>query len=201
MQSVFKKWVLTVGTVVLGLGVLAGCAGKSKTEDGGKTAVQAPGSSAPAAEAKLPDGLFVDKAPDGAVDVAKAVSAAKEGETVVVRGRVGGVREPFTADRSVFNMGDMSLTPCNERPGDTCKYPWDFCCEERAKKLATVQLTGADGMVLKKGLEGDHGILPLSTVVVEGKVAPGADGSSLIINATHIFVEKEGMVRAAKKAE
>lgn len=199
MQSVRSKWILAAGAVVLGLGVLAGCAGKTKTEAQGevKTGAQAPGSPAPAASTKLPDGLFVDKAPDGAVDVSKAVSAAKEGETVVVRGRIGGKREPFVEGRAIFTMGDMVLTPCNERPGDECKWPWDFCCEDGKGKVASVQIADADGMVLKRNIEGEHAVLPLSTVVVEGKVAPGSDGTNLVINATHIFVEKKGMARSA----
>jgi len=84
------------------------------------------------------------------------------------------------------------LTPCNEIPGDECETPWDCCCDSKEDKkagIATIQIAGPDGRVLKEGIEGVGGLAKLATVTVTGKVAEGSSADSLVVNATAIHVE------------
>lgn len=147
-------------------------------------------------EVSLPAGLIVGNAPEDAFEVAELKLIAKEGEEVVVRGQIGGVDNPFVAGRAVLTLGDMSMIACNLRPDDKCPKPWDMCCDsDRLKKSITVQILGSDGKLLKTGLEGKNDLLPLSVIVVKGKVGPRPDEETLVLQAKHIFVEKKGMVR------
>jgi hypothetical protein len=51
------------------------------------------------------------------------------------------------------------------------------------------EATGADGRVLKDGLDGVGGLVKLATVTVTGKVAEGSSADSLVVNATAIQVK------------
>jgi hypothetical protein len=126
-----------------------------------------------------------------AIHVAR--TAVKPGDEVTLTGRIMGNDKPFVEGRAVFILGDPEvLTPCNERPGDSCETPWDVCCdtsEDKQRGTATVQITGADGKVLKEGLEGVGGLKNLATVVVTGKVAEGSSADLLVVNATALQVK------------
>jgi hypothetical protein len=143
--------------------------------DAGLTAIL---SAAPGGEAK-------------AIHVAR--TTAKPGEELTLSGRIMGNSNPFVEGRAAFILGDPELlTPCNEIPGDSCETPWDCCCdssEDKKAGIATIQITGPDGRVLKKGLEGVGGLAKLATVTVTGKVAKGSSAESLVINATAIQVK------------
>ena len=143
---------------------------------------------------ELPAGLVLDAAPEGAVEIAKVKASAKEGDEVVVRGQVGGSREPFVAGRAALTIADGDvLTSCDEMPADGCDAPWDYCCEDPAKIMAnsaTIQVVGADGRPLKASLEGVGGIEGLKVILVKGVVGPRPDPNVLVINATGIFVEQ-----------
>src|SRR5258708_7856878 len=64
----------------------------------------------------------------GVIEVRKV---AKDGDEVVITGRVGGSTEPIVKGRASFTIVDTSFVACSEREGDDCKTPWDFCCESR----------------------------------------------------------------------
>jgi hypothetical protein len=120
-------------------------------------------------------------------------TTAKPGDEITLSGRIMGNSKPFVEGRSAFILGDPELlTPCNEIPGDSCETPWDNCCDTKeAKKsgIATIQITGPDGRVLKDGLDGVGGLVKLATVTVTGKVAEGSSVDSLVVNATAIQVK------------
>jgi hypothetical protein len=120
-------------------------------------------------------------------------TTAKPGDEITVSGRIMGNSKPFVEGRAVFILGDPELlTPCNENPGDNCETPWDNCCDTKEEKkagIATVQVAGADGKVLKEGLEGVGGLVNLATVTVTGKVAEGSSADLLLVNATAIQVK------------
>ena len=120
-------------------------------------------------------------------------TSAKPGDEITISGRIMGNSKPFVEGRSAFILGDPELlTPCNEIPGDSCETPWDNCCDTKeAKKsgIATIQITGPDGRVLKDGLDGVGGLVKLATVTVTGKVAEGSSADSLVVNATAIQVK------------
>ncbi len=144
--------------------------------------------------APLPNGFFIEKRPDNARDVSDVRKAGilKVGDEVVLRGRVGGSKEPFVSGRAVFTLMGHGLKACNENPDDNCAKPWDYCCETKADILAnsvTVQVVEANGQILRTGMKGRNGIRELSEMVVVGKVVVAGD-KTLLINGTAIAVVK-----------
>jgi hypothetical protein len=176
-----RVFMLSLGLFV-GAALLGGC--RSQTP-------------APAeATARLPEGLFLPAAPEGALGVREAKAQAAVGKDVVIRGRVGGRREPFTKSSAVFLLADQALPVCGEvNPNDGCKTPWDYCCEPAdviAANTATIQVVGADSRPLAISVRGVHDLEPMAEVVVVGKVAQRSDDGVLVVNATGLYVRKAG---------
>src|SRR5262245_163746 len=67
--------------------------------------------------------------PQDAKDVIATREKAQDKDDVVVVGRIGGRENPWVKGTAAFSIVDLSLKPCNEREGDTCETPWDYCCE------------------------------------------------------------------------
>jgi hypothetical protein len=181
---------MIVATTVLVL--LSGCeraADNRPPTTGGTTA--APAAAVPIA-AGIPDHVWLATAPAGAKTVAEVKKTAAEGADVVVFGRIGGGKAPFVEGRALFMLADRSLASCVEKHGPGCTTPWDYCCEPKEQVRAgttTIQVVGADGKPLKTGLEGVHGLKPLTEVVIAGKVATA--GENVVINATGIYVKTQ----------
>jgi hypothetical protein len=117
--------------------------------------------------------------------------SAKDGQTVTIRGRVAGQVEPLAKNRALMTLLDSSVKTCDTIPGDTCKTPWDACCEPAdalAAHSATVQVVGTDGRPIKATLAGVGGIQPLKQVVVSGKAKRAEGADALIVEATQIYV-------------
>jgi len=162
-----------------------GCDRKQSTP-----AKPAPSSSASAAA--LPANILLTAEPADAKTVEELKGQVGVGDTVAIRGRVGGSREPFVAGRAVFTIVGPGLKACSETPGDNCSTPWDYCCEppkDIAAHLATVQVVDAAGATVKADVKGHGGIKELSDVIIVGKVAE-ADATSLVVSATGIYVAK-----------
>jgi hypothetical protein len=117
-------------------------------------------------------------------------TTAKPGDEITINGKIMGNANPFVEGRSVFILGDKAvLTACNDIEGDECETPWDNCCdskEDKKRGIATVQVVGADGRVLKEPIEGINGLAKLADVTVTGTVAEGSSADLLIINAKAI---------------
>jgi hypothetical protein len=140
----------------------------------------------------LPAELILDKSPDGAQDVVTVKKAAKAGDTVTIRGRVGGSEKPLADNRAIVTLIDLTLPTCEKSAMDTCPTPWDACCEpseEITAKSATIQVVGPDGRPLKATLAGVSGIAPLKELIVTGKVRTPADSGALVVDATGIYVK------------
>ncbi len=149
-----------------------------------------PGASAGGAAAgtTLPAELFVSQAPAGARSVAEVRADPSLTGEVVVQGRVGGRQEPFVDGAAVFLLADAGMKSCRELHGDSCKTPWDYCCEPPealAARIATIQVVGSDGKPLRADLKGK--IQPLALLTLSGTVAR-RDAGTLVINATRIHV-------------
>jgi hypothetical protein len=167
------------------LTLLAGCEGKPAAPGNAKESGAAPA-------VVVPETLFVQAAPAGAVEVAAAKQTAKPGDTIVVHGRIGGGQDPFVDNRAMFTLADMSMPICSERPGDSCPTPWDYCCEPSdviVKNTATVQVVDSGGRPLKTGLKGAGGLKPTSEIIVKGTVSARPDDKSLVLDAASIFVK------------
>jgi len=132
--------------------------------------------------------LILTSEPTGAKGVIDIRNKARNGDEVVVVGRVGGSTKPFTEGRASFLIVDPSLKPTAE-----CDCPWDFC-EYPKKELAAARLSvkfaAADGQTLKSGARETFDIKELSTVVVKGKVSRD-DKNNVVVVASGIFVRPE----------
>ena len=179
--------VMTAMVLVAMVG-LAACGSKPA-----QSQTPAPGDAKKAATESLPAELMLKEAPTGAKNVKDVKKEAKEGDEVVLRGRIGGSVEPFIDGRAVVQVADTSMIPCDQKEGDGCKTPWDLCCEE-PKDIAAgsvmVQVAGADGKPLKVQMKGANGLDPNSVIVVKGKVGK-KDGDNLTVNASGIFIEEK----------
>jgi hypothetical protein len=162
---------------------LAACEKKPSAPAPAKPAAAAPAPS-------LPSGIILATAPATAQSIVEAKASAKAGDTVTIRGRVGGSDEPFIKNRAIFTLVDTAMPACSDDPSDTCKTPWDYCCEDPtdlAKKSATVQILGPDGQPLKMDVKGAAGLEPLAEVFVVGKVRPRENSDVLVVDATGVF--------------
>ena len=142
----------------------------------------------PAVASELPESFWLASPPEDAQDVILARVMATDGAELLVKGRVGELSD----QRAQLELMDTSFTPCDERPGDTCKTPWDYCCatpEELQPHRATIKVTDEQDKTLKLCLKGQGEIEELKTLVVKGVVAVGSDNRNLIINAQCIFQE------------
>ena len=132
---------------------------------------------------KLPAELFgnVDKSSAMTVLDAKKLKA---GDEVTVTGKIMGSMNPFVKDRAMFIIGDPAiLKSCNTIKGDSCKTPWDVCCdskEDKARGTLSIQVLDKGKKVYKTGLQGKNGLDNLKTVVVKGIVAEASENSTVI---------------------
>ena len=121
-------------------------------------------------------------------------TTAKPGDEITISGKIMGNEKPFVEGRAAFILGDPEvLTACNEDPADKCTTPWDNCCdspEDKKRGIATIQIVGADGRVLKEPVEGVGGLANLATVTVSGKVAESSSPDALIVTAEAIRAGK-----------
>jgi hypothetical protein len=148
----------------------------------------APSASATPAQPTAPHAWLLAEAPADAKTVAEIKPTAAEGDTVVLRARIGGRADPITPGAAVFIVIDPSVPSCDQIPGDNCPTPWDYCCEPRESlnaNSATVQLVDAEGTPIQTDLTA-AGLKPLDEVLIIGTVAARPSGQVLTIRATGI---------------
>lgn len=84
-----------------------------------------------AAATAIPAGM-VARGPAQGTGVTAAKGSAKQGDEIVIVGKIGGSETPFSADRAVFTIVDPALKSCADGGDpDHCATPWDYCCEDR----------------------------------------------------------------------
>ena len=71
--------------------------------------------------------FLLDAEPAGAVDVIKVRETAKDGDDVVIVGRIGGREDPWINNRAAFLIVDPSLKSCHDTGCLDCEKPWDYC--------------------------------------------------------------------------
>lgn len=130
--------------------------------------------------------------PDGAADVIKAREDAKDGDEVVLEGRIGGGANPWIQGRAAFSIVDGSLKACSDIPGDECEKPWDYCCETHKlpTSMALIKVVDDDGSLVKADAKQLLDVKELSTVVVQGKVQRD-DAGNLTVLATGVYVKQK----------
>jgi hypothetical protein len=122
--------------------------------------------------------------PAGARSVKDVRKDVKDGDPLVVVGRVGGSPKPFVDGRAAFTVVDLSLVPCNEKEGDTCPTPWDFCCdskEDLARATLLVKFVDQQGKTLPQDAQSLLGLQPLQTVVVRGRAKRDDEGNLVVL--------------------
>ena len=129
--------------------------------------------------------------PADAKGVKDTRAAAKDAEEVTLVGRIGGDEKPWVEGQAAFLIVDTSLKPCNERPGDDCPIPWDYCCDagELPTSKAMIKIVDAAGKTIATDARKLLGVKELQTVVVHGK-AKRDDAGNLTVLADKIFVRK-----------
>jgi hypothetical protein len=159
--------------LILAAALVAGCKKSSDSK------------SAPLPASGLPETYWLATAPAGAKPVAEVREKVKTGEQVVVAGRVGGAKEPFTNGVAAFTLVDASLPPCT----DECSAPWDYCCEPPEKLTKhTITVEFRDGAAtIRTNARGFHGLDHLKNVVVTGE-ARKDDAGNVVIVAKGIHV-------------
>ncbi len=129
---------------------------------------------------------------DDAVGVAEAHALADAGRPITLRGLVGGIAHPLPDRRAMMTLIDASVPKtCGVKPSGHCQTPWDYCCqpmEDRKGSMASVQVLGPDGSVLRGTLHGLGGLKPFSEVAVRGTVRSVEPGERLIVDAEKIHV-------------
>ncbi len=131
--------------------------------------------------------------PQGATSVTDAKASAQEGDTVVIRGRIGGRRDPITGGSPVFTIVDLELPYCGQEVADGCGTPWDYCCETPdtiSANSATVQVIDGAGSPIGDDLT-SQGLSALDEVVVVGLVAARPSDAVLTVRATGVYVASE----------
>ena len=129
--------------------------------------------------------------PTGAKGVKEIKQQAKDGDEIVVVGRIGGSPKPFTG-RAAFTIMDLSFKTCNEMEGDSCPTPWDACCtppDDLAKGTVLVKFVDATGKTLPENAKELLNVKEIQTVVVKGQVRRD-EGNSISVVASGIFVKK-----------
>lgn len=128
--------------------------------------------------------------PTDARTIAEVKAAAKEGDAVVMRARIGGRKTPISANSAAFTVMDLAIPHCGQLGDDDhCNTPWDYCCETPETiqaNAATVQLVGPEGApTTHTPLEA--GLAPLDEIIIVGTVGPRPDPSVLTIRATGVY--------------
>lgn len=135
--------------------------------------------------------ILLRREPAGAIGVRQAVKEAKDQSELVLVGRIGGEANPWVEDAAAFTIVDTALKPCNERAGDSCPTPWDYCCDiqELPAATATIKIVDRQGTVIPKDARQLLPLKELQTVVVRGRAQRGAEGS-LVVLADALYVRR-----------
>ncbi|MAJ46066.1 MAG: hypothetical protein CBC35_02050 [Planctomycetes bacterium TMED75] len=143
------------------------------------------------ADVVIPASTFVNVRPEGSVMLADIKASGNVGDKVVVEARVGGRATPFVDGSAMFIAADPRLVSCDQRPGDHCKIPYDYCCEDPAAMkagTATIQLVDSNGIPYPVGARGQGGIEPLKTVVISGVISEKNEQGIMVIDGSTIWV-------------
>ena len=181
-------------TTVLSLIVAAGCGREQSSQSDSSGNSDIHGESVPE-DFQLPEGIdaskyALDAEPEDAKDVIAARTSATDGEPIVVRGRIGGSKNPWIGGRAAFSIVDPSLDACSDIPGDKCAQPWDYCCRTDQLPTATalVMVVDENGDPLEADARALLKVAELSTVVAKGK-AQVDDKGNLAVLAEGVYVK------------
>lgn len=144
-----------------------------------------------AAEGDAEKSYLLKEAPKDAKEVKQVKKKAKNGDEIVIVGRIGGRRNPWVKGAAAFTIVDTSLKSCDQIPGDNCPTPWDYCCEADINESAVfVTFVNDQGKIIKQDARKLLKVKELDTVVIQGQVKRDkADNVSIL--ASNLYVRKE----------
>lgn len=145
-------------------------------------------SSATPAATAVGGSYLLKSEPAGAIEIIDAREKAKDGEPIVVVGRLGGGLNPWIDGRAAFLLVDTRILPSCEE-GEQCEADCPDCAAEMAEASAMVKFLGEDGKVLSTDARALLGVKEQETVVIEG-VANRDKSGAMSIAAKGIFVRR-----------
>lgn len=157
------------------VGALVGCGGGASAP---------PAAAGPSAEGAK---FVLATEPADAKGVKELKANAKDGDEIVIEGRIGGDEKPWVEGQAAFMVVDKSLKPCEEG----CPTPWDYCCDlnELPSCKAMVKFVDAGGKTVASDAKTLLGVKELTTVVIKGKAKKDEAGNLTVI-ASGVFVRK-----------
>lgn len=134
--------------------------------------------------------LLADE-PEDAVGVIEARESAKDGEPVVIVGRIGGAANPWVEGRAAFMLLDASKLVVAE--GDDSAEDemctGDCCATERAGCTTLVKIVDASGKVIAADSRQLLGLTSDDMVVVRGKAAKDASDNFTVL-ADGVYIRR-----------
>lgn len=129
--------------------------------------------------------------PDGAVGVIEARESAKDGDPVVIVGRIGGADNPWVEGRAAFVLLDASklMVAAGEDSNDEELCLEDCCASERAGCTTLVKVVDADGKLVAADSRQLLGLTSNDMVVVRGK-ARKDESDNFTVLADAVFIRK-----------
>jgi hypothetical protein len=126
--------------------------------------------------------------PTGALEVLDAKDQAKDGEAVVVVGRLGGGVNPWVDGRAAFLIVDTRILPSCDEAG-LCTADCADCAKEMMAASTMVKFIDPDGNVLPVDARKLLGVKEQETVVVQG-IAKRDQSGNVSIAAEGIFIRR-----------
>jgi hypothetical protein len=173
------KTIFTLSTILATCLFAVGCGSSSATTD----AVVATPASIDGSK------FLLDEEPDDAVGVIEAREMAKDGQSIVVVGRIGGAANPWVEGRAAFTLIDASklIVADGEESGDGEICMDDCCAEERGGCTTLVKVVDADGKLVPADARKLLGVADSDMLVVSGKVSKDDAGNfAILASGVHI---------------
>lgn len=121
--------------------------------------------------------------PEGAIGVIAARESAKDGESIVVVGRIGGASNPWIEGRAAFVLLDASMmlvaNGTDSAQGEICLD--DCCAQERAASTTLVKVVDSSGQVLAVDARKLLNVTENDMIVVHGKVNKDQAGNFVVL--------------------
>jgi hypothetical protein len=146
------------------------------------------GSSAQQSSSRPKPNVHLSQEPAGAIEVLDAREEAKDGEPIVIVGRLGGGLKPWIDGRAAFLLVDTRILPsCSD--GEKCEAGCPDCAKEMLAASTMVKFLGEDGKILPVDARELLGVPEESTVVVRGLASRDTAGT-LTVAADGVFVRR-----------
>jgi hypothetical protein len=132
-------------------------------------------------------GFVLTAEPAGAKGVKDVRNEAKDGEEVVIVGRIAGSKEPIVKGRAAFTIVDLSLEPCED------DQPWVMCCtpkEDLLPAMVMVKFVDDNGQTLAQDARQLLGVKEWNMVIVKGEAKRDAEGNLTSVIAEGIFIKQ-----------